>query len=467
MTVNSFLENVQGVSNIPQGAVDALGRLAGKSFWAQLKPASFRKIPFFVQSGNARFGRRNATHEYPFRDTPWVEDLGRSVRRINVTGFLVGDDVIAQREKLIAACEQPGSAKGGELVHPTLGVLQVALMDFSTTEHYQQGRVFEIQFSFIEQGQRLFPSSAASAPAAATADAAAMDESSIQAFTKRAVAALQQGAAVANAAAREASAFAAQAIQIGTDATSLFNMAVSLPGEFGRLLGQLKGITLGQVLPSAAGASLQSLIGAAASHRVAISSAAADLNTAGTALGPATTSAFATASQSLAEAVRAAAPTPGDAVRAMLALIAYPPVVDGYGAALTAQQSAGDTFRRAAVAATARSAAEYQPASVDDAVAVRSVVLGAIDAEVTQAGDQGEDGVYTSLRSIRAGTVRALNAAGAGLPTLVTITIPLPQPSLVLAQRLYRDLTRADELVTRANPRHPAFMPTRFQALSA
>ena len=42
-----------------------------------------------------------------------------------------------------------------------------------------------------------------------------------------------------------------------------------------------------------------------------------------------------------------------------------------------------------------------------------------------------------------------------------------PMPSLALAQRLYRDPDRADDLVARAAPAHPAFMPVRFKALSA
>lgn len=464
MSVQGFLQNVQGIGNITQGAVDVLGRLTGGSFWAQLRPASYRGVAFGVTSGTAKLGRRNAIHEYPFRDIPWVEDLGRAARRITITGFLVGDDVIAQREKMIQAVERGGE---GELVHPTLGRRTVALLDFTSNEHWDQGRVFEIQFTFVEQGQRLYPTTTASAQQTAATAAAAVDGSSVAAFAKKAIAVLQQGAMVANAVARDAAAFATRALQASRDATSLFNLAVSLPGEFGRLLGQLRGITPGQIVPLVAGLTVQGLTGTAAAAGVTVGNAVGALTTAGQALGPVTTAAYVLAAQGLAEAVRVAAPTPGHAILAEQALLAYPAVRDGVGGAQTGQQASGDALRRAAVAAMVRSAAEYRPASTDDALAVRTAVLAAIDAETLVAGDQGDDDVYAALRAVRASIVQTLNAVGAGLPTLVTVSTVLPQPSLVLAQRLYRDAARADELVLRANPPHPAFMPTRFQAVNA
>jgi prophage DNA circulation protein len=39
-------------------------------------------------------------------------------------------------------------------------------------------------------------------------------------------------------------------------------------------------------------------------------------------------------------------------------------------------------------------------------------------------------------------------------------------PVLVLANRVYRDATRADELTTQIDPIHPAFCPKSFKALA-
>ena len=464
MTVLSTLRNVQGIGNAIQGANDLLGRLAGGSFWEQLKPASYRGFPFVVLGGTARVGRRNALHEYPFRDTPWVEDLGRQARKIMLTGFIVGDDVIARRDALIKLCEASGD---GELVHPTLGRRTVALMDFSTTEHWDQGRYFELQFSFVEQGARLYPKAAGTGSQALTSAAGAIDTSALRAFTSRVLAPLQAGAAAANAVAKQASAWAAVGIQMTQDATSLLRLAVSLPGEFGRLLGQLKGITAGQLLTGASGGTvLQDLIGNAAAARTTVASQAAALNASGAALGPSSTAPFALAAQSLAAAVRSAAPTPGDAVRGLLSMVGVQALGGESGAAVTAQQAGADAMRRACIAQLAIAAAAYQGASSADMLAVRAAVLAVIDAEITIAGNQREDEVYQSLRVTRAVVVQALNAAGATLPDLVSVATPRPMPALALAQRLYRDPSRSDELVQRANPVHPAFMPVNFKALN-
>ena len=54
---------------------------------------------------------------------------------------------------------------------------------------------------------------------------------------------------------------------------------------------------------------------------------------------------------------------------------------------------------------------------------------------------------------------------GASLAPLVTVTLPEPAPAVVVAQRLYADATRADELVQRIAPVHPLFMPVNMLVL--
>ncbi len=463
MSVNGLLNNVRGISNLPAGASALLGRLESGSYWSQLRPASYRGVPFGVLGGSASFGRRNAVHEYPFRDTPWVEDLGMSARHVHVTGFLVGDDVIAQRTKLIKVCEKPGD---GELVHPTLGRMNVALMSMSATESWDQGRVFEVQFAFVVQGQRLFPKAKSSAADAAGTAAAELNLSSVAAFVSRAVSALQRGAAVASAAAEQAQVYAGRAQQVITDATSLFKLAVQLPGEHGRLLGQAAGINPRAIVRTAASMTVDGLTGAAAAARMEVALAAKVLADAGIGLGANTAAAFAEAGQGLASAVAAASPTPGEAVRALLAMAAFPAVADRAGDALVAQLAAGDAFRRAVVSELATATAQYEPASADEAVALRDQVLAAVDAEMTAAGDQGADAVYASLRKVRRAVVQVMAERGAGLPTLREVRTLRPMPALALAQRLYRDAGRADELVSAAGPAHPAFMPVTFRALN-
>jgi len=84
--------------------------------------ASFRGVPFWVDTDSVPVGRRTQVHEYPQRDQPFVEDLGRTTRRYQFFGFVVGDDCLAQRDRLLAALDTPGP---GELVHPWFGRMTV------------------------------------------------------------------------------------------------------------------------------------------------------------------------------------------------------------------------------------------------------------------------------------------------------------------------------------------------------
>ena len=433
-------------------------------FWAQLKQASYRGQKFAVLNGSGHFGRRNAVHEYPFRDTPWVEDIGRAARRVMVTGFLLGDDVIAQRDSMIAKAEAKGD---GKLVHPTLGEMTVAMLDFSCAEHWDRGRYFEINFTFIVQGQRQFPSASQSGQQQISTDASATDAAASSTFSANTATLLSSGAPVASQAQAQAQSALALANQSISGATGLLSLAVLLPGAYGRLLGQAAGIDLSQVVSQTSGATIQSLEAVAAISRVSVGTAAVALAAAGAALGPSSVGAFAVAAQALTEALRIASPTPGDALNALAALAALPASGSAVGAAATMQTETVNLLHRAAVTSLARASGQYQPSSANDAMSALTMVAAAIDNEITVAGDQGDDAVYQSLRQLRADVVLDMQARGAALPALRTVNTNFPVPSLVLAQRLYQDPTRADELVRRANPVHPAFMPLSFSALSS
>lgn len=458
--------NIQGLGNLPGAAANALGNIAGPSFFAQLKPASYRGFSFYVLSGQGRFGRRNALHEYPYRDTPYVEDMGRAKREFDVFGYIVGDDVIARRKQLIDLVERFGD---GVLIHPTFGSRTVALMDFSCNEVYERGRVFELSFRFIEQGARLFPTAVRNGTQDVQAAANASKLETLNAFLAKAVAPLQAGVAAASAMAERVSSYAQRAQQVVGGATSLFRLAASLPGEFGRLnsLTLGVGIGIGQAVAKAPGATLQSLTAAAVQARTTVATTTTTLTASMAALGPATASSLVTGAQTVVDAVVGAAPTPGDAVQALLVLAVPASAPVALGAALAAQLAAETALRRTALVALASSSATFVPASNEDALAVRELVLRALDDEVTAAGDAGEDAVFQSFRDLRTRTAAALNAVGAQAPDIRTIDTRMPLPSLVLAQRLYRDPEREAELVARALPVHPAFMPTRFRALAS
>jgi len=251
------------------------------NWFQQLRPASYRGLGFGVLTGDGKFGRRNAVHEYPYRDTPWVEDLGRSARRIIMQGFIVGDDVISQRDRMIAAVESPESA---ELVHPTFGRLKVALIDFGCHERWDNGRYFELNFSFIEAGERVFPAATSSTSDAVKNAADGADAAASQDFATRAYAALKKGAIAARQAATMANMLVRKIQRVVNDATNLYNTVGSLPGQFGRFFGsrrQSKAAKAQTGITNAVGvaAGVAVLIAAGSASRVNVSSAGAALNT--------------------------------------------------------------------------------------------------------------------------------------------------------------------------------------------
>jgi prophage DNA circulation protein len=153
-----------GIGSIVQGigtaaTIDNTGlSWEGSTWWQQLQPGSWRGVGFVMDAAETKAGRRVAVHEYPYRDTIWAEDLGKLPRRFSFQAFIVGDDCYQQRDAMISACETAGP---GTLVHPTLGSLSVVLLDFSTTDRRERGRMVEISFAFIMAGDVQFPTAAA------------------------------------------------------------------------------------------------------------------------------------------------------------------------------------------------------------------------------------------------------------------------------------------------------------------
>ena len=123
-------------------------------FTEQLMPASFRGVGFYVTSASLKAGRRTVVHEYPQRDKPYVEDIGRATRQVSISAFVVGEDYIKQANTLLEAIEKPGS---GTLVHPWLGSMTVTLTAVSELKFDTALGVASISFTATESGDLSFP----------------------------------------------------------------------------------------------------------------------------------------------------------------------------------------------------------------------------------------------------------------------------------------------------------------------
>ena len=204
--------------------------------WAtELRRATFRGVPFGVLGAEKMLGRRIALHEYPYRDDPWAEDLGRGTRRHRVQGFLLeharygGGDVIAQRRSMETAAEQKGVAT---LVHPTLGSLQVTLQDLNVVERFEIGRVFELQFTLIEGGSQALPQ-VLSAFGSILADASSLlNAVGAGQFASDVLGPLQSGIGQVDSLVSTATAWRGQVSSLGSDATNLFGSLSGFGGGF-------------------------------------------------------------------------------------------------------------------------------------------------------------------------------------------------------------------------------------------
>jgi len=125
-----------------------------------LQPASFNGVPFHVDVDTRSSGRRLVPHEFPKRDTPWTEDMGRRVRRFIVVAYIIqsadnGFDYRPNRDDLIAQLEALGP---GTLIHPTLGQDVVEVDEYKVTERRELGGYAEFEINFVEAGQQTITS---------------------------------------------------------------------------------------------------------------------------------------------------------------------------------------------------------------------------------------------------------------------------------------------------------------------
>jgi hypothetical protein len=58
-------------------------------FRDELLPASFRGAPFFCEANSRDNGRRIIVHEFPKKDLPYAEDMGRKAKSFSIRAFCI------------------------------------------------------------------------------------------------------------------------------------------------------------------------------------------------------------------------------------------------------------------------------------------------------------------------------------------------------------------------------------------
>ncbi|WP_260927354.1 DNA circularization N-terminal domain-containing protein [Novosphingobium sp. 9] len=392
-----------------------------------IQPASFRGVPFAVTGSDLQGGRRLAKHQYPGRDTPWNEDMGRAARSFRLRGFVLDGDILtaggtidAQRAALITAVEKAGE---GTLIHPTLGSLTVKVDQYSIGEGLGANSYSEVEIIFAESGTQTFPTASASSSLSTTAASELSDAAKSDGVS--AIAAAASAGDLIDDAINEVSEIfdAVQATVI--DATAMFRIAAELLGNFGRYnAGANAGITGSNASPYAAGTTVADLVPMASEKREAVNTAAASALATLKAADLSAADDFADALATMVDALVAAFADPADAIRLLLALIADVLALPSDDLASAIAQMLANILARALTSVCAT----YQPQSADDAAARISEIATVLDNLMTTAADAGADSSFAALRQCRGAVVTDLRTRGATLASLKTFTFNAPCP---------------------------------------
>lgn len=388
----------------------------------QYQQGSFRGASFRTEGHERGGGRRIASFEFPDRDEPLTEDLGRRQRTFSIDCHVIGADYITARDALLDALEAAGP---GLLVHPWHGRMMVIVNQFTSTESTEEGGMCRFNIAFAEAGQPV------SAPVAVPAGQATAIEADAQKATIPAV----------------------------------FAAGFSIDGAAGFVEDAANGLIDGMTEVSTFAAGMQGGMGPALRAFEA-----------GLRFLPANMASLLRAPINLAHAVLGlvgAVALLGSSSRTRIAgltrMIDWEPQTPVFPELSVSRRRQADNrmallwlFRSSIAGELARAAASAPYASYDDAIAVRDAVSDRFDALALAAADSGDDARADVFDRLRRALVRDIAARGVTLARIYAIELPATEPALVLANRLYgadECEARAAELVERNHIAHPGFMP--------
>ena len=389
----------------------------------QLQPASFRGVPFHVEDASGGGGRRGTLHEYPQRDDPYFEDLGRKARDRSFTAFVIGDDYMAARDALIKALEEKGP---GELVHPWMGRMMVSVPDFRYRHSNREGGMCRFDISFVESGQVNFPSANIATSQQTLLSVETLEDTAIDEFAE----------------------------SFSVDDLPEFAVTDAIDAAAG-MLSTLEG-ALGSV-----GGVLSNPVGS-------IPDALGGLVTSPLELGQKVFSLFAKASAIINNGSRVITGfSDSDSLNfartfaALRAVSLFPKVTRSASLTPTRERMADNRdalsrlTRAALLSQAAGMSATMQLPVYDDAVKLRNELLTAIDTETLEASDDA----YLALVDVRAKVHTDMSSRIQSAARLTEIRPPEVKPALALAYDLYESVDREGEIIARNRLRHPGFVP--------
>lgn len=392
------------------------------SFYDDLRPASFRGVAFSATDSSLTVGRRTKVFEYPQRDKPFVEDLGKSARTITLTAVFAGPDYIAGMAKLLEAMEAEGS---GVLVHPMLGSMTVT-PTAATKISYSANDLglSTAQLEFTESGDYVFPSTATDTSLAVSTAAGALKDASASAFAENFSLSGLQDYVIESVKENLQAIFdeddyadLARLFGASKEMSSLSDDAVALiSGDIDALASTVRKATGFSEIAS----------GVSDWRRVAMRlsrfAESAGLNR---------------SFDSVTGAEQSSITSNSLAVQALVRQSILAEVV-----ASTAEVGGDEDTAQGGIA-------------YDDMIAIRDEALDAIDAEMLVCES---DEIYDALEQARAAVYEDMTERAQDEARLIEITPPEVQPALVIAYDLYEDAGRDQEIIDRNKIRHGGFV---------
>lgn len=384
---------------------------------ANLRPASFRGVPFKVEAHEAGGGGRAVVvHKFPLRNKHTTEDMGKNVKEFSIDAYVVSSDYMTERNALMRALDADGSA---ELVHPYLGTLKVRCTDYTLREGKSEGGMARFTLSFVESGEDEFPSDTTDALAAADAAADDAKDDSVDGFEERFSIDGLPDFATLDASVTLTSA-ATQLASIAKNALGLDGVASGYVGNITAFVGEL-------------GSLMQKPASLAGQYH------------------------------DLVSGVSGLFDEPRAALKSLFDLFDFgddqTPVVvttSNRQAQQDNRAAINSMVQQAAVIQAARIAPSADYETVDDAQSVRDTLTEKI--EVLMQDPATSDELFLSLQDVRTAVVNGVPPEDVALPRMVTFTPPVVVPSLVLAYSLYEDASRDLEIVSLNQIIYPGFV---------
>ena len=395
----------------------------------QLRPASFRGVKFSVVETQHSIGRRVVVHEYPQRDIPYTEDMGKATNEFTVKGFIAGKDYIQRMNALEEKLTMPGA---GELIHPWLGRLMVVPNGKANITYSSALLVVEFELKFVESGERLYPTQ--------SVDTGYVSKQSAQNLFDASLDSIQKKLNII-----EAQDFIKQSVinnlnsVLKIDALGNINKMFKIADSVGRIVNE--GMSLLSQNPTsfthrlAKSLGLGSAVNAISSWRGVVFNVNTLLKD--RKLNTSESSRYTEGTQDHIEATN---------IEAFNALIRQVEISNAVGAS-------------ANVGTEKDRVNETEPVKVmayDDLINLRDSLCESIDQEMEKVDD---DVVYTALVDARIAVWNDLTNKANDSARLIDYTPTAVLPALVIAYDYYEDATREAELVGRNNIRRPLFVP--------